>query len=214
MFRIFFSYSSLKRSKGFPVQTVKAYRRDGTRAPITFNLGARWEWLMVNAAATLPTGRNPDVHLTDGWVGTKASLGVWEQRKRLISDGFGTPSSSSPYPSHCTSHAIPVVYSSRKRGRCVTFFRYAVVIGRRDVASGYVAFFGVRGYNLNESVLCFCQSYFCKSSRIFYVMQYLFVKIFLYHPQALGLSSRVNWKLHSLNLDYRSSAHKEKLWSN
>jgi hypothetical protein len=98
---------------------------------------------------------------------------VWafeSKEKLLISAGFGTLSSSSPYPSHCTGHAIPAVSSSCELGRCATYYHYAVVIGRRDVASDYVVFFGVRGYNFNGSVCSFCQSYFCKSSRMFYVV--------------------------------------------
>ena len=42
--RIFFSYSSLKTGKVFPVHTVKAWGRGQTRAPVTLYLDGNWEW--------------------------------------------------------------------------------------------------------------------------------------------------------------------------
>ena len=96
-------------------------------------------------------------------------LDVGEERKTSYICWDWNPVSSSPYPRHCTGYAIPVARKLVRR--CATYLYYAVAIVRRNVANGYIAFCEVRGYNFNVAVPCFCQSsYFCKNSRIFYVV--------------------------------------------
>ena len=66
----------------FPVHAIKAYRRSGGLAPLIFNLGTKWRWLVnFHAPAALLPGIIPGSHWVGGWTGPTAGLDVSEKRK-------------------------------------------------------------------------------------------------------------------------------------